>query len=640
MSNILPDFGAHGYDATALLGRNLAAGRSTWRATRAADGVEVVIKRFSFAATDASWEAFRDHEREIAVLRELDHPGIPRFLDAFQTTDGFCLVQSFVAGRPLGERGSFSLPEVLDIARKVLKILIYLQQRVPPVVHRDLKPDNILRDDRGRVWLVDFGLARAQHESTSTLAVGTPGFMPPEQVLGRALGPAADLYGLGATLIACLTGRRGSELGDLVDTSFRFDLSRLPQLPEALTAWLTRLVEPAASDRYPSAGAALSVLAAAERGDGLATSEPLTMFARPPTARRTIPFAAIFVVVALTGIAATSFIVATPQLTPAPSPNAEDLGDRLPGPRDPSHGLPIGQGDPNVAPAPRELPLRCDGPLARSAHTFTLAADEPPLVAGAGCDLTLTDVRISAEGRILELKDGARVRLVRSELTNTKRDAVVSIAGHATILEAESTTLAAVKGLALEIRDGAASLTGGRITTRGPEVARVMQQGLATFEATTVEGQIATHHGYVLGLDPAADAETRKALRDDHFESGACAGLEACLEASGYFGTLEFQVIGRLTKGVVDKVRVVDATNGRVDRSFRACLEQAGASRPAPVEPPRGGGPAPSELPLAYRGCSVTGQMNGGTRMLNVSRFFFVADESPENAKKMRRVFR
>jgi serine/threonine protein kinase len=78
-------------------------------------------------------------EREIAVLRDLKHPGIPRYLNSFQTADGFCIVQEYKAAEPLSKDRSFSPEELKIIASKILEILVYLQNRIPPVIHRDPK---------------------------------------------------------------------------------------------------------------------------------------------------------------------------------------------------------------------------------------------------------------------------------------------------------------------------------------------------------------------------------------------------------------------------------------------------------------------------------------------------------------------
>ena len=104
--------------------------------------------------------------------------------------------------------------EVRDIASQLLEILQYLHQQSPPLIHRDLKPHNIIRNDDGRVFLVDFGAVQDVYRNTllkgSTVA-GTFGYMAPEQFRGAAV-PASDLYGLGATILYLLTHRSPADL--------------------------------------------------------------------------------------------------------------------------------------------------------------------------------------------------------------------------------------------------------------------------------------------------------------------------------------------------------------------------------------------------------------------------------------------
>jgi serine/threonine protein kinase len=285
----LPDLRAHGYEALAPLGANAEGGRVTFRARAVAGGREVVVKQFRFATPGARWQEFDAHQREIQALRELRHPRIPALVEAFQTDDGFCLVQEYVPYPALSSRASFDLDELRAIAASVLEILEYLQGRVPPVFHRDLKPANILIDG-GKAFLVDFGLARAGAgaRSGSTIAVGTPGFMPPEQLFGRTLAPSSDLYGLGATLIGLLSGRPAGEVGDLVDNSFRFKLDELPPaLPRVWRAWLAKLVAPEVEDRYADARAARAALPPPGAADDEPRAAPAPVRARaaaPPRA--------------------------------------------------------------------------------------------------------------------------------------------------------------------------------------------------------------------------------------------------------------------------------------------------------------------------------------------------------------------
>ena len=259
----LPDLKEHGYEAIRALGMNAEGGRITLLARDLSTQQQVVVKQFRFAMASSSWEGLTSHEREIRSLQELHHPRIPRLLRSFETKDGFCLVQAYLAYPSLATRLSFDLLELRRITESVLEILVYLQTRVPPIIHRDLKPANMLLDGEGRIYLVDFGLARAGAgaRSGSTIAVGTPGYMPPEQLFGRTLNESSDLYALGATLIGILCGRSANEVPDLVNNTFQFKLDELPRsLPRAWILWLAKLVEPEMENRFPSARAALEEL--------------------------------------------------------------------------------------------------------------------------------------------------------------------------------------------------------------------------------------------------------------------------------------------------------------------------------------------------------------------------------------------
>lgn len=255
------------------------------RGVRLSDQSAVVIKRFSFAGGDATWGGYQAHERELRMLQSLTHPRIPAYLADFQTPDGFCMVQEFCDAPSIAARRSWSLEQVTQLARSALAVLSYLQERVPPVVHRDLKPDNILVDDAGNAYLVDFGLARADRARATTLAVGTPGFMAPEQMWGQGLTLATDLYGLGAALMTALTGTASTNIASLVDSnSFRFDLSRLPEnLSSEFKQWLAKLVAPGTRERFGSARKALTEFeAVAKRGLRQAQAAPTPTPAAAP----------------------------------------------------------------------------------------------------------------------------------------------------------------------------------------------------------------------------------------------------------------------------------------------------------------------------------------------------------------------
>lgn len=263
--NAFPDFSNYGYQITRELGHNRAGGRVTYLATEINTKRSVVVKQFQFALTGANWAEYQAYEKEIEILRALDNPHIPRYLDSFQTASGFCMVQEYKNANSLAASRQQTPQKTKQIAISVLEILKYLQNRVPPVIHRDLKPENILVDDRLNVSLVDFGFARigGGEVAASSVVKGTLGFMPPEQMFNRQLTVASDLYSLGATLICLLIGINSTEIASLMDDTGRINFkNRLPQLTPEFLDWLQKMVEPNFKHRYASANAALNALIA------------------------------------------------------------------------------------------------------------------------------------------------------------------------------------------------------------------------------------------------------------------------------------------------------------------------------------------------------------------------------------------
>ena len=267
--NAFPDFSNYGYQITRELGHNRAGGRVTYLATEINTQRAVAIKQFQFAKTGANWSEYQAYEKEIQILRELDHPSIPRYLDSFQTASGFCMVQEYKNANSLATLRKLTPQQIKQIAISVLEIIKYLQNRVPPVIHRDLKPENILVDDRLNVSMVDFGFARigGGEVAASSVVKGTLGFMPPEQMFNRQLTVASDLYSLGATLICLLIRISSMEIGSLMDETGRINFKRqinlknpLQQLTPEFLDWLQKMVEPNFKHRYPSADAALNAL--------------------------------------------------------------------------------------------------------------------------------------------------------------------------------------------------------------------------------------------------------------------------------------------------------------------------------------------------------------------------------------------
>jgi serine/threonine protein kinase len=239
---------------------------STYRATRLSDSATVAIKILSLQHLN-DWKQLELFEREAQILAQLDHPQIPKYLEYFHVDSeqdrAFCIVQQLAPGQPLnalvqsGWRGTPA--EVSSIAQQILEILQYLQSQSPPLIHRDIKPHNIVRNEDGRVFLVDFGAVQATYHNTlmkGNTVAGTYGYMAPEQFRGRA-SIASDLYGLGATVLYLLTHRSPADLPqERLKISFRSHV----RVSENFGDWLETMLEPDEADRFPSATKALKAL--------------------------------------------------------------------------------------------------------------------------------------------------------------------------------------------------------------------------------------------------------------------------------------------------------------------------------------------------------------------------------------------
>lgn len=170
----------------------------------------VALKENALTASEAQTQ----FEQEARVLARLRHPNLPRVIDHFVTAAGVqYLVMDYIDGPNLAElvraRGRQAPADIAGWLGQVCDALIYLHSQNPPVIHRDIKPQNIKLTADGRAVLVDFGLSKvgAGRERTATGALGiTPGFSPPEQYGAGHTDQRSDVYALAATLYAVLTG--------------------------------------------------------------------------------------------------------------------------------------------------------------------------------------------------------------------------------------------------------------------------------------------------------------------------------------------------------------------------------------------------------------------------------------------------
>ncbi|MDJ0713488.1 MAG: serine/threonine-protein kinase [Prochloraceae cyanobacterium] len=259
------NFESHGYKLEKELGSNTAGGCLTYLATKIETQEEVIIKQFQFSQSETSWAGYEAYEREMKLLQSLEHSGIPRYLDSFETSAGFCLVQEYKPGKSLAESQQFSPEEIKEIALAILEILVYLQKQNPSVIHGDIKPENIIVDtsQQIKVYLIDFSWSRQKggDAALSSMVKGTLGFMPPEQIFNRQLTKASDIYSLGATLICLLAQIKSTEIGEAIDETSGFNVKKLlPKLNPQFVKWLQKMVAFKLKDRYQDAATALEAV--------------------------------------------------------------------------------------------------------------------------------------------------------------------------------------------------------------------------------------------------------------------------------------------------------------------------------------------------------------------------------------------
>lgn len=191
---------------------------AVYRARDRVTGNVVAVKQLrpDAGAGFENQEMLARFEGEWQLLRTLNHPRIPKMLDAFRIEECGYYVMEFIEGMSLDQAlrsykdGGHRFPEELLVqyALQILDVLDYLHSLPKPLLHRDVKPQNIIvRQADGELFLVDFGLAREGGSATTKTLVGTLGYAPLEQVKGHPE-PRSDLYALGATMWHMLVGEQ------------------------------------------------------------------------------------------------------------------------------------------------------------------------------------------------------------------------------------------------------------------------------------------------------------------------------------------------------------------------------------------------------------------------------------------------
>lgn len=143
---------------------------------------------------------------EAKIILQLHHPALPRVVDILEDDDTICLVMDYIEGHTLNELGKQEEDVVYDWAIQVTKALLYLHNQDPPIIYRDMKPENIIVTQDGHIKIIDFGTARTYKESQNkdTVVLGTKGYAPPEQYINQT-DVRSDIYALGMTLYFMLS---------------------------------------------------------------------------------------------------------------------------------------------------------------------------------------------------------------------------------------------------------------------------------------------------------------------------------------------------------------------------------------------------------------------------------------------------
>lgn len=204
----------------------------------------VAIKRISLRGLSAREiiEATDTYNREILYLSQLSHKSLPDIYDHFTDADHWYIVMEYIQGKSLEDslktlrKGHFSVQKTLDIGIALCEALSYLHLQPYPIIFRDLKPANIMLTRKGRLYLIDFGIARyyqRPQQRKDTAPLGSPGYAAPEQYGKAQTTRQTDIYGLGATLQTLLTGK---EPLDFLTGNSKLSEYHLPQQLQALIA--------------------------------------------------------------------------------------------------------------------------------------------------------------------------------------------------------------------------------------------------------------------------------------------------------------------------------------------------------------------------------------------------------------------
>src|SRR5216117_1753632 len=241
-----------------VISKMTEGGMSTIYVGKSTRGQAVIVKEASGADLAQSDERLRIEAEILRTLSSPGHPRVVRYLDEGANLGPFCIVEEHLEGETLAERYKDKPADATTASRHILQLLealSYLHAR--NVIHRDVKPKNIVLDPRREVVLIDFGAAKKEfHQFTgSGTVIYTPGWGAPEQNLGEAT-PASDLYSVGAVLFFLLTAQdpqASMKAAGGKAELFRSPHDLEPSVPTGLSDVVTKSMAFDPKERFPTA---------------------------------------------------------------------------------------------------------------------------------------------------------------------------------------------------------------------------------------------------------------------------------------------------------------------------------------------------------------------------------------------------
>ena len=375
---------------------------------------------------ETSPEAQQQFHREAMLLSSLNHPNLPRVTDHFFVPEqGQYLVMDFVEGQDLQtllDQSTHTVPESQAVAwvEQVCEALEYLHSQNPPIIHRDLKPKNIIITPTGQARLVDFGIAK-QYDPARKTTVGaravTPGYSPQEQYGQGKTDARSDVYALGATLYALLTGQTPVESVQRIYHPLPSPRALNRTISPKLEQWILRAMEPAPEQRFQQVAEAKAALRVSSMPAAVMTSPPGTQVQRKKrnAARASQPawaIAGLILAVFLLFGSAVVLLFGPESGTPAPEAYTSA----------PRQNVSLTQASTATkARLPAAKPTATQAPtLSQPTFTNTLIPTQLPSLTLAAVQPSPTAGDLSSIAYSIRTADGAKIVLINPDGTNRR----------------------------------------------------------------------------------------------------------------------------------------------------------------------------------------------------------------------------